>query len=111
MGLARQPARRDCLAQVAHLANTGGVGAIAAADEQSLRVEPENVSALGRAGCGDRAEQGEIMISSKGTIQRGRAAISAKAFFGSKKTPTRRPISLMPDCGGSATETCSGLMI
>ena len=36
--------------EIAHLLNAGGVGAVAVADQQSLGIEPEDISGFGGAG-------------------------------------------------------------
>jgi len=46
--------------QSAHLLNAGGVGAVAVADQQSLWVEPEEVSGFGGTGRCDFAEGWDV---------------------------------------------------
>ena len=46
--------------ETADLLNTGGVGAVAVADQQSVGIEPENVSGFGGSGRGDGSESRDI---------------------------------------------------
>src|ERR1700678_1644287 len=49
----------------ADLTNAGRVGAVAVADEKSLRIEPNDVSGFGAGGRRDHAECGDLQGSTK----------------------------------------------
>ena len=55
--------------QGAHLLDASGVGAVSVTDEESFGVEPENVSGLGGAGRGDRAQGGDFeRLAERGVV-------------------------------------------
>ena len=56
--------------QVVELANTGGIRAIAVTDEESLGIEPEDVSGFGGAGRSDLAESGNVdRLAERGVVR------------------------------------------
>ena len=56
--------------EIAHLLNTGGVGAVAVADQQSVGIEPEDISGFSGSGRGDGSENRDLQTLAKRSLAR-----------------------------------------